>query len=58
MSSFNAGDMLFQLFFLGFLVWIISLIVSFFRSRKKQKIQMDLMEKKIDSLTEQLKKSE
>lgn len=58
MSGFNAGDMLFQLFYLGFLVWIISLIVSFVRSRKKQKIQLDRMEKKIDSLTEQLKKSE
>lgn len=54
MSSFNIGDVLFQLVYLGFLIFIISLIVSFFRSRKKHSIQMDRLEEKIDTLIEQL----
>ena len=55
MSSFNIGDMIFQLFYLGFIVFIISLIVSFFRSRKKRRMQMDRLEEKIDALNEQLR---
>ena len=55
MSSFNIGDILFQLVYLAFLVFILSLIVSFFRSRKKRRMQMDRLEEKIDALNEQLR---
>ncbi|MGE7603432.1 resistance to Congo red protein [Peribacillus sp. NPDC097675] len=55
MSSFNIGDMLYQLFFIGFIVLIICLIVSIFRSSKKRRMQMDRLEEKIDALNEQLR---
>ncbi|OKL36863.1 DUF4083 domain-containing protein [Domibacillus mangrovi] len=56
MSNFNIGDALFQLFFLGFLALIIVLIVSFFRSNKNRRSQLDRIEKKIDDMNEQRKK--
>jgi uncharacterized membrane protein YciS (DUF1049 family) len=57
LSNFSLGDALYQLFAFGFLVMIIVLIVSFFRSNKKRRNQLDKIEKKIDDMNEQLKKS-
>ncbi|MED4532940.1 DUF4083 domain-containing protein [Metabacillus fastidiosus] len=51
--------MVVQLFYFGFLLFIIVLIISFFlRSNKKRNSQLDRMEKKLDELIEQLKKYE
>lgn len=52
-NSFNLGDALIQLFSLVFIVLIIVLIVSAFRSNNKRKIQLDRIEKKIDNLNQQ-----
>ncbi|WP_328028585.1 DUF4083 family protein [Metabacillus fastidiosus] len=55
----NIGDIVVQLFYFGFLLFIIVLIISFFlRSNKKRNSQLDRMEKKLDELIEQLKKYE
>lgn len=51
LSGFNLGDALFQLFSLAFIVVIIALIVSFFRSNKKRKSPLDQIEKKMDEIT-------
>ncbi|MGE7764983.1 DUF4083 domain-containing protein [Peribacillus sp. NPDC096540] len=56
MSSFNIADMIFQLFCLIFLILIIVGIVSLFRSVKQRKTRLDIMEKKMDDLYEQIKK--
>ena len=56
MSGFNLGDALFQLVNLGFIVLIIIVIVSFFRSTKNRRNQLDRIEKKIDDINEQMKK--
>lgn len=56
MGGFNIGDALFQLFSFGFLVLIIVLIVLLFRSFSKRRNQLDSIEKKIDSINEQIKK--
>ncbi|MFD6439471.1 DUF4083 family protein [Peribacillus sp. NPDC060186] len=56
MSSFNTGDMIYQLFCLIFLILIIVGIVSFFRSVKQRKTRLDIMEKKMDDLYELIKK--
>ncbi|MED4452499.1 DUF4083 domain-containing protein [Metabacillus fastidiosus] len=46
-----------QLFYFGFLSFVIVLIISvFLRSNKKRKSQLDRMEDKLDELLEQLKK--
>ncbi|MDQ0232604.1 DUF4083 domain-containing protein [Metabacillus malikii] len=52
----NIGDALFQLFYLAFIVLIVALIVSFFRSYKKRNNQLDRIEEKIDDVNQQLKK--
>ena len=51
----NSGDVLFQLFLLAFIVLIIVLIVSFFRSNKKRKDQLNRIEKKIDDMNQGIK---
>ncbi|RDW15130.1 DUF4083 domain-containing protein [Oceanobacillus chungangensis] len=56
MDSFRIGDAIFQLLNLGFLLLIIVLIVSFFRSYIKRRNQLDSLEKKIDDINEQIKK--
>lgn len=58
MTGFNIGDALWQLFNIGFFVLIIVLIVSIFRSNKSRRNQLDRIEKKIDSVNEQLKKGD
>ena len=57
LSSFNSGDVLFQLLLLAFIGLIIVLIVSFLRSNKKQKDRLDRIEKKMDDI-EQLSKKD
>jgi len=54
LSGFNLGDALFQLLSLAFIVLIIALIVSLFRSNKKRKNQLDRIEKKIDDMNQQI----
>lgn len=56
MDSLRIGDIIFQLFSLGFLVLIIVLIVWLFRSYIKRKNQLDNLEKKINDINEQIKK--
>ncbi|MFE0505839.1 DUF4083 family protein [Peribacillus butanolivorans] len=56
MSSFNAADMIYQLFCFIFLILIIVGIVSLFRSVKQRKTRLDIMEKKMDDLYELIKK--
>jgi energy-converting hydrogenase Eha subunit H len=56
MGGYNIGDILFQLFSFTFLVLILVLIVSLFRSFSKRKNQLNSIEKKIDSINEQIKK--
>lgn len=56
MDSFRMGDVLYQLFSLGFLVLIILLIVWFIRSNIKRRNRLDSLEKKIDDINEKIKK--
>lgn len=56
MAGFNIGDVLFQLFSLGFIVLIIVLIVMFFRSITKRRNQLDSIEKKLDAINEEIKR--
>ena len=56
MSNFNIGDAVFQLLSLIILVLVILLIVRLFRSSSKRKNQLDSIEKKIDSINEQINK--
>ena len=56
LNGFNLGDVLFQLFSLAFIVLIIVLIVSFFRSSKKWKDQLNRIEKKMDDMNQRNKK--
>ena len=55
LSGLNSGDVLFQLFLLAFIVLIIVLIVSFFRSNKKRNDQLNRIEKKIDDMNQGIK---
>ena len=55
LSGLNSGDVLFQLFLLAFIVLIIVLIMSFFRSNKKRKDQLNRIEKKIDDMNQGIK---
>ena len=55
MSSFNVGDAVFQLFNLGLLALIMVLIV-YFSVLQDRRNQLDRIEKKIDDISEQLKK--
>lgn len=55
-SGFNLGDVLFQLFSIAFIVLIIVLIVSFFRSNKKRNDQLNRIEKKMDDMNQRNKK--
>ncbi|XHU85454.1 DUF4083 domain-containing protein [Peribacillus muralis] len=48
--------MIYQLFLLTFLILIIAGAISFFRSIKHRKTRLDIMEKKLDALHEQLKR--
>ncbi|GIO26601.1 DUF4083 domain-containing protein [Ornithinibacillus bavariensis] len=50
MDGFHIGDMLAQLFFLGFIVLVIVLIVGSIRSNRKMKNQLNHIEKKLDTL--------
>lgn len=56
LSGLNSGDVLFQLFLLAFIGLIIALIVSFFRSNKKRKDQLNRIEKKMDDMNQLIKK--
>ena len=56
LSGLNSGDVLFQLFSLAFIGLIIVLIVSFFRSNKKRKDQLNRIEKKMDDMNQRIKK--
>ena len=56
LSGFNLGDVLFQLFSLAFIVLIIVLIVSFFRSNKKRNDQLKRIEQKMDDMNQGIKK--
>ena len=55
LSGLNSGDVLFQLFSLAFIVLIIVLIVSFFRSNKKRNDQLNRIEKKMDDMNQGIK---
>ena len=57
LMEYNWGDILFQLFSLGFLVIIIALIVMVFRTYFKRKNQLNNIEKKIDHINKQIKRS-
>ncbi|KWW16111.1 MULTISPECIES: hypothetical protein [Bacillaceae] len=57
MSSYNIADIIYQLFFLAFFILIIVGAISFFRSMKRRKTRLDIMEKKLDDLHRQLRKS-
>ncbi|MBS4200038.1 DUF4083 domain-containing protein [Bacillus sp. FJAT-49732] len=50
----NIGDVLFQLFSFGFLVFTIVLIVLLYHSYSKRRNQLDRIEKKLDALNEQI----
>ena len=52
----NTGDILFQLFSIIFLGSIIIMIIFLFRSRKQRSDQLNRMEKRIEELSEELKK--
>jgi len=54
--SINAGDILFQLFAIILLVTISIGVLSFFRSRKQRGEQLNRMEKRIEELSEELKR--
>ncbi|WP_349772347.1 DUF4083 domain-containing protein [Lederbergia citrisecunda] len=54
MESINIGDVLFQLFSFGFLVFTIVLIVLLYHSYSKRRNQLDRIEKKLDALNEQI----
>lgn len=56
MSGLNWGDILFQLLNIAFLVLIVVLIVSFLRSNKRRRNQLDRLEQKMDEIQEQLNK--
>jgi hypothetical protein len=56
MNTINAGDIIFQLINIGFFVLFIILIVSYFRSNKKRRNQLDRIEEKLNLLTEEFKK--
>jgi large-conductance mechanosensitive channel len=55
-SSINVGDIIFQLVNLGFLALFIFLIVSYSRSNKKRRNQLNRIEEKLNYLTDELKK--
>ncbi|QKY71735.1 DUF4083 domain-containing protein [Lentibacillus sp. CBA3610] len=57
MGGWHLGDVAFQLVFLVFWIVIIVLIVSAFRSLSKRSKQMDRIEKKLDAVSEQVKKN-
>ena len=52
----NTGDILFQLFSIIILASIIIMIISLFRSRKQRREQLNRMEKRIEELSEELKR--
>ncbi|WP_256941426.1 DUF4083 domain-containing protein, partial [Bacillus sp. EAC] len=56
-SSINVGDIIYQLVILGFFAFIIILIVSYFRTNKKRRSQLDRIEENLNLLTEEIKKS-
>ncbi|KOO46478.1 hypothetical protein [Priestia koreensis] len=58
MSTFNVGDAIYQLVFLALLVFVIYFIVTFFRSNKKRKTQLDRIEQKIHDVEERLNKQQ
>jgi large-conductance mechanosensitive channel len=55
-SAINVGDIIFQLIYFIFLALLIILIVSYFRTKKKRKNQLDKIEEKLNILTEDIKK--
>ncbi|MFJ7990808.1 hypothetical protein ACIQY5_01210 [Peribacillus frigoritolerans] len=56
MSGYNIADLVYQLFCLLFLILIIVGTVSLFRSIKRRKNRLDIMEKKMDDLHELIKR--
>ena len=56
MSGYNIADLVYQLFWLVFLILIIVGTVSLFRSIKDRKTRLDIMEKKMDDLHELIKR--
>ncbi|MGE6376143.1 DUF4083 domain-containing protein [Peribacillus muralis] len=56
MNSYNIADIIYQFFFLAFLILIIVGAISLFRSIKHRKTRLDIMEKKLDDLHQQLRK--
>ncbi|MFJ7753573.1 DUF4083 domain-containing protein [Peribacillus muralis] len=56
MSSYNIADIIYQFFFLAFFILIIVGAISLFRSIKHRKTRLDIMEKKLDDLHQQLRK--
>lgn len=55
-SSLNTGDIFFQLFSFIVLAVFITGIIAFIRSRKRRNEQLERMEKKINELSEELRK--
>lgn len=55
-SSYNVGDIIFQLVNFGFLVLAIIIVVSYFRSNKKRINQLNRIEEKLNLLSEEIKK--
>lgn len=54
-SSINVGDIIFQLVNFGFLALAIIIVVSFFRSNKKRRNQLNRIEEKLNLLTEEIR---
>lgn len=54
-SSINVGDIIFQLVNFGFLASAIIIVVSFFRSNKKRRNQLNRIEEKLNLLTEEIR---
>jgi hypothetical protein len=55
-SSINGGDIIFQFLNICLMALFVILIVSYFRSNKKRRNQLDRMEEKINLLTDEIKK--
>ncbi len=53
----NIGDIIFQLISILVVIFFITMIVSFFRSSKKRKEQLDRIESKLDKLSGQSTKN-
>ncbi|RLQ93664.1 DUF4083 family protein [Falsibacillus albus] len=56
MGAYNGGDLLFQFFSFGLIILLIVLTVFLFRSYSQRWKKLDKIEKKLDTIMEQVKK--